>query len=475
MDNSILNASSGGETVIVFENSQGLEVRATPLRLTRYQASFEVYNPYSILQLSEVLSEFCIYMGERMVYKGRAVISSLVNTGILLVCEATLDEAWLDVDLFSPLTSHNRLKAEFSAFIEEWRKIYTVNPEFKVAVADLATLLLDLRRWLEQVELNVRSQPAGSRDQLERDVIFQLRESIAREVFPAFTKFEEVCLEIEPEKKPAHGNYVKRQIYPVVSCAPFFYRSFRKPLGYAGDYEMVSMMLRDPLEGATLFAKMLNMFFLDTAPVVAHRNRIDYLIAQLETEATKAASEGRRLKVFNLGCGPAGEIQRFIRESELSNHIDFTLLDFNEETINYTRDTLEQLRKSHGRTTGLEFHLRSVHQILKDAVREDSSFARGTFQFVYCAGLFDYLSDRICKRLMDIFFELVAPGGLLVATNVDASNPSRNWMEYVSDWHLVYRSANGFLNLKPDKADEDYTTVTSEELGVNIFLEVRRP
>ncbi|MDA7916090.1 class I SAM-dependent methyltransferase [Verrucomicrobia bacterium] len=475
MDKAILSASGGGETVIVFENSQGLEVRATPLRLTRYQASFEVYNPYSILQLSEVLSEFRIYMGDRMVYEGRAVISSLVNTGIVLVCESTLDEAWLDVDLFSPLTSQDRLNTEFSAFIEEWRKIYTVNPEFKVAVADLATLLLDLRRWLEQVELNVRSQPSGSRDQLERDVIHQLRDAIGKEILPAFRNFEKVCSEIDPGNRPAHGNYVKRQIHPVVSCSPFFYRSFRKPLGYAGDYEMVSMMLRDPLEGATLFAKMLNMFFLDTTPVIAHRNRIDYLVANLIKEAQKAFDKGKRIKIFNLGCGPAVEVQRFMQESELSNHADFTLLDFNEETISYSKRTLEEVREKSGRTTGLHFHLRSVHQILKDAVREESEFTGHDYQLVYCAGLFDYLSDRICKRLMDIFYELVAPGGLLLATNVDASNPSRNWMEYVTDWHLVYRTTSALLNLTPDKSDEDYTTVASEDLGVNIFLEIRNP
>ena len=137
--------------------------------------------------------------------------------------------------------------------------------------------------------------------------------------------------------------------------------------------------------------------------------------------------------------------------------------------------TLEETREKHGRKTGLTFHLRSVHQILKDAVREESEFDGGTHQLVYCAGLFDYLSDRICKRLMDIFYELVAPGGLLLATNVDASNPSKNWMEYVTDWHLVYRSPSSFMNLKPDKADEDYTTITSEDLGVNIFLEIRNP
>ena len=76
--------------------------------MTRYLVVFEVYNPYSILQLSEVLSEFKIVMNDRIMYSGRAVISNVVNTGIMLVCEATLDESWLDVsECLARLTNIN--------------------------------------------------------------------------------------------------------------------------------------------------------------------------------------------------------------------------------------------------------------------------------------------------------------------------------------------------------------------------------
>ena len=112
---------------------------------------------------------------------------------------------------------------------------------------------------------------------------------------------------------------------------------------------------------------------------------------------------------------------------------------------------------------------------MKESARAGAGFEVGSYDFVYCAGLFDYLSDRICRRLLEVFYELLAPGGLLVATNVDISNPSRNWMEYVVDWHLVYRSQEGFLKLAPDKADPAACTVKADPTGVNIYLEVRKP
>ena len=65
------------ESLIVCENSQGVGIRATLLRMTRYVASFEVYNPYSILQLSEVLTAFKIVIDGKTIYSGRGIINSI--------------------------------------------------------------------------------------------------------------------------------------------------------------------------------------------------------------------------------------------------------------------------------------------------------------------------------------------------------------------------------------------------------------
>ena len=76
---------------------------------------------------------------------------------------------------------------------------------------------------------------------------------------------------------------------------------------------------------------------------------------------------------------------------------------------------------------------------------------------------------------MNIFYEVLAPGGLLVATNVDASNPIRHLMEYVLEWHLVYRDSEQLKQLKPDDAIPGNFSVKSDATGVNIYIEVRKP
>jgi extracellular factor (EF) 3-hydroxypalmitic acid methyl ester biosynthesis protein len=461
------------DSIIVCRNSQGAQVRATSLRLTRHAVVFEVYNPYSIVQLSEVLSEFQIFIGDKLMYSGRAVVSNMLNAGIMLICEASLDEAWLDVDIFAPITQKDRLRKEFTEFIREWEKIYQVLPAFKVVVSDLQSFLVDLRRWMEQVELSVRSQPTGDRLATEREIIQELEEPAFPELVPLFQRFEQTCALINDELRPAHGSFAKRQLHPLLLCSPFMYRIYHKPLGYAGDYEMVNMILRDPFEGSSMFAKILNVYILKQAPAEAHRNRVRYLRERLVDETLRVSRTNQTCRVLNLGCGPAKEVIEFLNQDDISDRAQLTLLDFNDETLEFASRSLGEARARARRVTGLQFTKKSVHQLLKESSRTGAGDP--PYDLIYCAGLFDYLGERICKRLMNHFYDILAPGGLLVATNVDACNPIRNIMEYIFEWHLVYRSQEELARLAPDQAPAGACRTLADPTGSNIFIEVRKP
>jgi extracellular factor (EF) 3-hydroxypalmitic acid methyl ester biosynthesis protein len=470
-----MSITTGKDTFILCRNSQGTEFRATLLRLTRYTVVFEVYNPYSILQLSEVLNDFRMIMNDRMVYSGRAVVSNLVNTGILLVCECTLDENWLDVDIFTSIHQKDKLQNEFTEFLNEWEKIHHITDKLKVVIADMQTFLMDMRRWLEQVELSIRSEPSGDRAQVERDAILQLKDPISPAVSSLFERFEETIFNLPQELQSIHRSYSKRQIHPLVLCSPFVYRSLQKPLGYAGDYEMVNMMLRDPFEGSSLFAKLVNLWFINSPPCEAHRNRIKHLTTRLGEETERVVREGRTARFLDMACGPAKEVQNFLIQDDICEKAQFTLLDFNDETLEYTGKILESIKIKHLRRTPVKMVKKSVNHILKEAFKPSQPTPDEVYDFIYCAGLFDYLEDRICKKMMDYFYGLLAPGGLLLATNVTPSNPLINTMESFMEWHLIYRNQEQMKGLKPEAAPENSYKVVTESTGINIFIEVRKP
>jgi extracellular factor (EF) 3-hydroxypalmitic acid methyl ester biosynthesis protein len=477
MDKISLKKPLTGETggFVACQSSQGQDLQAPVLRMTRHLVTFEATMPQLVLRVSEVLGNFKVTVQNEPVYSGRAVVKSLVNTGSSLVVEAEVDDGWQDAGLIKMLKDPSNLGAGFDHFVKQWGQLYKIRPELKVLIADMQVFLTDLRLWIEQVEVGVRNAPAGERQALERDIIRKLSPQVVQTLNALFEKFELLAVDIPDDQKPAHHTYIKRQIHPLVLCSPFAYRTYRKPLGYAGDYEMVNMILRDSAEGDSMFAKLLNTWFIDQPPAEAHRNRIKYLTEKLLTETARMKAQGRPVKVFNLGCGPAREVQNFLSQQDASNIAELTLLDFNDETIAYTTKLLSDLKTRHARRTEINFIKKSVIQVLKSGARASANGVGEKYDFLYCAGLFDYLPDKICKQLMNIFYDMLAPGGLLVATNVDSCNPIQQMLDYVLEWHLIYRNGPQMLTLAPDKADPDRVNVVADVTGVNIYLEVRRP
>src|ERR1051326_2956849 len=417
--------ASEQDHLLVCRNSQGMEILATPVRIHRHQMVFEVYNPASVLQLSEVLNDLRLVLQGRTVYSGKAVVRNLVNTGTMVVCEVMLDDCWVHAEGLATPDSVASVQAGFGRFIEHWQKNYKVLPEYKIIIADMQSFLTELRLWLEQIELGIRSSPSADRVKLEQDLARQIGQSTTPALTALFEKFEAAAQKVPAELQPIHCAFVRRQLHPILLCAPFLYRTFTKPLGYAGDYEMVNMIARDPCEGGSLFAKVLNLWFLSQPPAEAHRNRIRYLSEKIALVTARAASVGKVARVLTVGCGPALEVQAFLREKDFSNKARFTLLDFNQETLVHGEGVIEELKRRFQRSTQVAYAKKSVTLNLKQADKRVERSSDTQYELVYCAGLYDYLSDQLCQRLSTILYDWVAPGGSLITTNVDASNPRR--------------------------------------------------
>jgi extracellular factor (EF) 3-hydroxypalmitic acid methyl ester biosynthesis protein len=459
---------------VTFSTAEGIKLHGALSRVTRHIAVFELYNPAVTPRFSEVLENFTVVMRKRAAYTGRVVVSKVLDAGTKVVCEVMLDSAkWADVSSELLAGRDGLIAGEFKQFIREWQKTYKVRPEFKVIIADMDVFFEELNLWTEQFEAQLRDMPRKDRTLLEP----KFTEEIAREAIPLvnalFERFEELVKKISEDQMPAHGRYMRQHLHHLVLNAPFAKRTFEKPLGYAGDYEMVNMILRNGYEGNSLFAKILHGWFVRQPPAEAHRNRIKYLTERLGLETQRVIRSGGPARIFNFACGPAVEVQNFLR-SPLSEDAEFTLADFNSETLTSLDGILGGIKRLIGRRTPIHFEQKNVYQLVKDAHRKSPS-KKSHFDFVYCAGLFDYLTDHTCKQLMNIFYDLVAPGGLLVVTNVEPSNPLRHGMEQLLDWHLIYRNEKGMRELMPNRAVWENVVVRTDATGVNLFMEIRKP
>jgi extracellular factor (EF) 3-hydroxypalmitic acid methyl ester biosynthesis protein len=462
------NTFAGIDSLVAFTNTSGVKGRGTLVHISRAVAVFEVYNPFSLIQLSEVLQELTVLRGERMIYRGKGVVTSLVTTGLMVIVSVTLIDPWSDLDHLQPGPA---LGTEIERFIQEWEVGLALSESYQLSVNRFASFLAETNRWIEEAATAVigNSGPDEEKGVLFREAI---EAPFASKLRALIGLFEEEAGKISPDEAAAYKAFARRQLHSFILCAPFVWRSFTKPLGYAGDYEMVNMMLREsPTVGSTTYARILHGLTTGVAACLAHRNRITILERLLSEEAERVTEEQRIFTVLSVACGPAVEIQRFLRNQELADHCAVHLMDFNEETLAYVQNRVEMAVSESGRKPTVKFIRKSIDDLLKNIHLEHEGFLPA-YDMIYCAGLFDYFPDNVCRNLLHLYFQWLRPGGLLVATNVHPKNPERNFMEHLLDWYLVYRNEAEMGKLAPKDADKQ---VFVDETGVNVFLSIRKP
>ncbi len=456
------------DSAVVFRNSQGIEAQGTLMRLNRNAVVFEVYNPYSIVQLSEVLSDLRIRRGDRAIYTGRAVVTNLVSTGLLLIVSASLVDPWSDLIDLSP---GPQLRDEVQGFVADWSLgNQRLRPNYQLCVSNIRNFLEELSRWLEHGETVAGISEPGTPPDLVSEFVGDVESMVSPTMDELFAKFEDEAKQVSDEELAIHKAFARREVHPLTMCAPFMHRTYTKPLGYAGDYEMVNMIMDDPWKGQNTYAKVVNSLLLRSDTAQAHRNRIEKLAEYLTIEARRVNELGRPLRVLNVGCGPAAEVRRFIEDSWLSDRTEIELLDFNQQTLEFAQARITEVIRRQRRRTAITYTHRSVHELLKQATGRNSS-AEPAYDLVYCAGLFDYLNDRICGRLLRLFHSWTLPGGLVVATNVHPRHPVRGFLEHLQEWYLVLRDEGQMRQLVPGLGRQ---RVCSEATGVNVFLEIRK-
>ena len=426
----------------------------------------EVYNPYSIVQVSEMLSDLTVRSGDKSIYKGKGVVVTLMNTGLMALVSVTLIDEWSDLNAIrGDLT---KVGAESQRFVEEWDARFTVGRDYQVVVSEFRAFLAETSRWADQVDMSALL-PRESDGRIRADVFDELAAPIMKKGAEYLIALEEEGKRVPLEDSVIHRNFAQTALHPLLLRAPFVYRTFAKPLGYAGDYEMVNQILADPRQGNSTYFQIINAFFLKAAVAQAHRKRIDILVAYLKRAAELARKEKRQLRILNVGCGPAIEIQRFVEQDPHPESLSFTLLDFSEPTLDYTRSCIAEVIQRTGKNVSVEFVNESVHQLLKRATKREHGLDNGVFDVVYCAGLFDYLSDKVCSRLLQYFVARTRPSGWVMVTNVHPVNPQKILMEHLLEWHLIYRDEAGLEAVLPKPRGE--TRLYADKTGANVFAE----
>ena len=251
-----------------------------------------------------------------------------------------------------------------------------------------------------------------------------------------------------------------------------------KPIGVPGDFGMLGKILGNPMEGYSAYDRIFNSWILKCGAADAYRNRVNLLSREICCSVNAAMAEGRRTSILSMASGVAYEVQRYIENPIEGGEVNFTLVDFSSETLAEAERQYRMLGR-YPDGISLELHRSSVLDLANVARGGATEPDVGGYEpeseydLVYCAGLFDYLSDRLIARVTKYLFSLVRPGGKVVVSNYTDLNPIKAWMTMVMDWELIYRSASDFEEIMKKSLPEANILIETDNAGVEVYALIR--
>lgn len=401
-----------------------------------------------------------------LLYDGAAIVRRVAERGEQLVVGVELASQSVDLaELYRHDARHGF--AERFAAAEQGLHLDEISPEFKAFVADMRAYLEAMRAFLKKEEEALRGEDQLSRDEALAQYVDEAGPQVVARLAAFADELNRLVGHLSDREHVQHRSFLRTHLLPLWMEAPFMRRAYEKPLGYAGDYEMMNMLYRNEVEGDSLFGKIVNLYATQEGAARANINRIEYLGAQIREVVAKRSEP--RVRMASIGCGPTREIRSLLEaEPQIGPRLDVALVDQEERSIAYCERTLGPLAMQTG--ARVDFMRESIRRLL---TTRRLSEALGPRALIYSAGLFDYLSDATFARLLSTLYEALVPGGLLLIGNVAAHNPSRWPMEYYVEWFLIHRSPSDLLALA-DKLEPRPSAieVQSEPTGINLFLRI---
>jgi SAM-dependent methyltransferase len=345
---------------------------------------------------------------------------------------------------------------------------------YKSLLTEMRFLFEDAKRELDALEAKLpwhvlHGDPNPARDAL----LAQLRGDLVPSAVALAERIDEAVRELpQGHRDPAAREWSRRTIEESLLQAPGAHRARIKPFGYPGDYEVMNFIYDRPFEGATLFARAVELCFWHARCSVAVRARKELVKRELKALLARRAGAHPPVRVLSIAAGPAAELAELFDEIEdLRAPMDVVLFEQDKGALAHAWRRLEPTVSA--RFPG-RVHFTFLHDSIKRLLRDPGLLEPfGHFDLVYSVGLLDYLQPLTAVSLLRNLAAAVAPGGrLLVANMVD--HPARWYLEVPLDWSLIYRTRDELLDIGARAMPGATARILEEESGANPFLELVR-
>jgi len=282
-------------------------------------------------------------------------------------------------------------------------------------------------------------------DKLKLSLRKEFSEEIERKIDHLHTQIllKGDCLDILLSDKPimqkVKDNF-RQLIGAWVYKSAIVKRAFEKPRGYPGDYKMLEIVYDNKPISRNIAGVFFDTNFLKSPYAVAVRIRKDRLREMLLDflNVTKL----NKVNILNIACGSCREIRELIPNLQTNSSIIFHCLDWDEEALRFSQDTLLPIRPKN-----VEFKF--IKEDVMNLIRNEANIQSiGKQDLIYSIGLIDYLPDRVLKKLIFALYQLLEKNGNLILTH---KNREKTFPpippDWFCDWKFVSRNKEEVVKL----------------------------
>ena len=217
-------------------------------------------------------------------------------------------------------------------------------------------------------------------------------------------------------------------IAEVLSEEPTVKQSLTKPRGYSGDADLIDYLYR--IKGcskeASYITRELFSINLENSSCASVRWRAKHLS---EKFVELRHNKNERLSCLSVASGHIRELGYVHNAEQVFDQfvaLDQDAISNTEARISHPYDFLQIVDKS-------------ISYIIRDG------FKNQKFDFVYSAGLFDYLNEKVAAKLVNKLYDSVEEDGELLIANFAKGTLERAYMDIFMDWKLIYRDEEEVL------------------------------
>jgi SAM-dependent methyltransferase len=278
--------------------------------------------------------------------------------------------------------------------------------------------LADFNDRVERFNAELGNIPAKAYNQQQQDKLLAQTTKVILDMLASCKELEQVFQD-NPEiiKKAQHEFRERTSKYFQQSF--FMNRARTWPQGYPGDYKTLEHTYGNaPMSSGIGY--LLDRYFLSTTLAVAVRERLITLCDILKQEIISRP----QAKVLNVACGSCREIFDIAPEF-IQAGASAICLDYDKDALLFSSDRLTCSGISSGKLSYRKYN--AIKMINHD--RNIKEF--GPQDIIYSTGFYDYIPDDVLVPLLNASYQLLNPGGVLIASFKDSrkyETPDYHWL-----------------------------------------------